>query len=111
MGAALGRRHFWVLIWLGLAFATGARADFGGAKGATIHVAAPNGYCMLAPSDPRYAGLLDTYEGQGRKGWVKAIFSTCTPPGHRPLKPELVGYIVALPRDPSLPTPDGSRSH
>lgn len=110
MAAAWGRRLFWVLIWLGIVCATAARADFRGVDNARIRVSAPVGYCLLAPTDPRYAGLRDSYEGSDRKGWVRAIFSVCTPPGHRPLKPEVAGFFVALPQYPHFPTPDAWRS-
>ena len=110
MGAVLARRVFWGLISLGLVCAGAARADFHGVENARIKISAPAGYCLLAPSDPRYADLLDSYEGANRKGWVKAIFAVCTPPGHRPLKPDVAGYFVALPHDPAFPTPDRRRS-
>ena len=104
------RRLFCVVVWLGMLSATAALADFRGVDNARIHVTAPPGYCLLAPSDPRYTDLRDSYEGRDRKGWVRAIFGVCTPPGHRPLAADVAGYIVALPQDPTAPTPDARRS-
>lgn len=110
LGVSLARGLFWLLIWLGIACATAARADFRGVGNSQIRVTAPDGYCLIRAPDIRYAGLRDGYEQRARKGWVREIFGLCTPPGHRPLKPQIAGYFVALPTSPEVPTPDAWRS-
>lgn len=99
-------------MWLGLACATGVRAmDIVGVDKARLHVTPPEGYCLIGPSDVRYARLRDGYDQVTGWGQLQAIFAACTPPGRvRPVKPDRAGFISTLPQNPALRASDLRRS-